>query len=81
MTLGGSVRLKPLGEGPAFAIWDALLAAGFVGGIDCSIWGSSDVRRWEVRATPAADAPLNAETGVPTPDRWEDGTAIWGARR
>lgn len=76
-----SPKPKPLDEDAAFAIWDALLAAGFVGGIGCSIWGSADARRWEVRATPTADTPLNAETGVPIPDRWDDETAIWGARR
>jgi hypothetical protein len=70
---------KPLSEDLAWALFIALDHAGFVSGISKSIWGSKDAKRWEVRATPTESLPL--PPGFREPDRWDDGTAIWGARR
>lgn len=69
--------IEPLAEDAAWELFLKLDRLGFVSGIQKSIWGSTDGKRWEVRCTPG-DTAL---TGISPPDRWEDGTAVWGARR
>src|SRR5271170_1943480 len=78
-TLLTLLKIRPMTEAEAYAIFDALRAAGFVGGISLSIWGSRDGKRWEVRCTPV-EPDRTAFVTVREPDRWDDGTAIWGAR-
>ena len=69
---------KPLGVELAWELFIALDHAGFVGGTS-AIWCSEDGKRREVRATPTESCPL--PSGIVEPDRWENGTAIWGELR
>lgn len=75
-------KVKPLSEDAAWDLFTKLDLLGFVSGIHKSIWGSKDGKRWEVACTPSQSMmKLLVGTGLPAPDRWDDGTAIWGARR